>query len=391
MRKISKALKISIIGLLSVIIIGSFAIYAFVIKRPTAIPEIVDTKPYEWNRVELGEKVQSSNGSGYHLLTKKGENRNWIIFFSGGGVSWDQNSAAHPIKLKNLLSGKDSGNYFPNIPFYLLSLLGGMFDNKNPNNPFREWNIVYIPYSTGDFHVGKHDAEYKKDDGSSFTMHYNGQNNVQSSLEWIYANVDKPEKLLIAGESAGGFGSAFWAGEISNHYKESEIYQYSDSSFLKSDKWPEVVDKEWHADFEKTFGFAAESDLIGSAFKGNRRLLPANIVLLQSYSLYDEILIHFQNKINDYTGPLDEKNISDWSRQMRQSVKELASTLPNYYYYLTDYDRNNKGTTSHTFSSQKTFYKAEQDGVKLLTWLDDIINNQNNYSVGSKFLEELDQ
>ncbi|AIQ40454.1 hypothetical protein R50912_10785 [Paenibacillus sp. FSL R5-0912] len=56
----------------------------------------------------------------------------------------------------------------------------------------------------------------------------------------------------------------------------------------------------------------------------------AGTVLLQSYSVYEEILIHFQNNIN--------------------------------------------------------VYLAEQDGVKLLKWLGDAVNDRKPYSVGSKFL-----
>ncbi|WP_175406341.1 pectin acetylesterase-family hydrolase [Bacillus sp. FJAT-27264] len=389
MKKLAKITIFTGVGLLSLILIAVVLISAFVIKRPTTIPELADVKPYKWNKMNLGGNVISSDGSEYFLWNKKGENNNWIIFFSGGGASWDAKSAAHPIKLMNFITGGDTGNYFPNIPFYMLSLLQGMMDTDNPANPFHGWNVVYLPYTTGDFHIGNRSAEYSKDDGTPFTMHYNGSNNVRSGLDWIYANVDNPGKLLIAGESAGGFGSAFWAKEIASHYKDSEIYQYSDSSFLQSDKWPNVVDQEWHADFTKTFGYKAEPDIIGAAFTANGHLLPANAVLLQSYSLFDEVLIHFQNKINDYSGPQDQQNIDAWSQQMRTSVRTLAASLPNYYYYLTDYGLDKeKGTTPHTFATRDTFYQAEQDGIKLLNWLGDAVNHQKRYSVGSEFLEK---
>ncbi|MFC3746059.1 pectin acetylesterase-family hydrolase [Paenibacillus sp. GCM10012306] len=389
MRKLAKITIFTGVGLLSLILIAVVLISAFVIKRPTAIPELADVKPYKWNKMNLDGNVISSDGSEYFLWNKKGENNNWIIFFSGGGASWDAKSAAHPIKLMNFIRSGDTGNYFPNIPFYMLSLLQGMMDTDNPANPFHGWNVVYIPYTTGDFHIGNHIAEYKKEDGTLFTMHYNGRNNVRSSLDWIYANVNNPDKLLIAGESAGGFGSAFWAQEIASHYKNSEIYQYSDSSFLQSDKWPDVVDQEWHADFTKTFGYTAEPDIIGAAFEANGHLLPANAVLLQSYSLFDEILIHFQNKINDYSGPLDQQNIDVWSQEMRTSVRKLTASLPNYYYFLTDYGLDTtKGTTPHTFATRDTFYQAEQDGIKLLNWLGDAVNHHKRYSVGSEFLEK---
>ncbi|MBY3620181.1 hypothetical protein HGO21_11560 [Acinetobacter sp. CUI P1] len=388
MRRVGKITIFTSIGLLGLVLIAILAISAFVIKRPeTTTPVITEVKPYEWNKVKLDGNVISSDGSEYFIWNKKGETNNWIIFFSGGGASWDAQSAAHPIKLMNFIKGGDTGNYFQNIPFYMLTLLRGMMDTDNPANPFHGWNVVYLPYSTGDFHIGNRTVEYKKEDGSTFTMRYNGSNNVRSSLDWIYANVDKPDKLLIAGESAGGFGSAFWAPEIASHYKDSEIFQYSDSSFLKSDKWPNVVNKEWQADFVKNFGYTPEADIIGAAFKANGHLLPANAVILQSYSVFDEILIHFQNNINDYKGPRDQRIINEWSQEMRQSVSSLAATLPNYYYYLTDYGLNAKtGTTPHTFATRETFFQAEQDGVKLLKWLGDAVNHQKPYSVGSKFL-----
>ncbi|WP_251038558.1 pectinacetylesterase family protein [Paenibacillus albidus] len=388
MGKKGKWLVISMIGLAGVVVAGGLLVYLRVTAKPTEIARQAETRQYIWNKVDLGTQVMSGDGSEYHLLTQKGQSRNWMIFFSGGGASWDAASAAQPIKVMNVLRGRDAGNYFANIPVYLLALLNGITVTDHPENPFKDWNVVYIPYSTGDFHTGNRSASYLKEDGSPFIMHYKGRSNVQHSLEWIYANVDQPEKLLIAGESAGGFGSAFWAGEIAGHYEDAEIYQYSDSSFLYSGKWPDIVDQEWNADFEQTFGYPAAADLIGAAFEGNRRKLPANVVLLQSYSLYDEVLISFQNKINDYKGLLDRQRIEAWSRQLRDSVFKL-STLPNYYYYLTDSGLNGKtGMTGHTFATRQVFYQTEQDGVRLVTWLDDVINQRKRYSVGSRYLDE---
>ncbi|MFC4303162.1 pectin acetylesterase-family hydrolase [Cohnella boryungensis] len=390
MGEIGKSLKVSAAALAGIVILGLVVVYSLDLKRPPRIEEASETNSYRWYREDLGEQARSSDGSDFHLLIKKGDSNNWIVFFSGGGASWDESSAAQPIKIMNFLTGKPTGNYFANIPIYLKAILQGMTDNHKADNPFKDWNIVYIPYSTGDLHIGNRVAEYVKDDGSRFIMRYNGRNNVRQSLEWIYANVDSPDKLLIAGESAGGFGSAFWAGEIANRYPHAQIYQYSDSAFLYSEKWPNIVNKEWQAEFESTFGYPVKEDLIGAAFEGNGSRMPSRTVFLQSYSLYDEVLITFQNAINDSDSPIDAQAVRDWSRQLRESVAFLADTMPNYHYFLTDYGMDiEKGTTGHTFATRDTFYKAEQDGIKLLTWLDDIINRGQSYSVGERFVEEL--
>ncbi|KWX86366.1 hypothetical protein AMQ83_19370, partial [Paenibacillus riograndensis] len=148
-RKTGKWLKISLVALLAIILAGAGVVYAFVIKRPTQVAEYADTKPHKWNRVELGGNVRSSDGSEYYLLTKKGSSRNWIIFFSGGGVSWDAPSAASPMKITNMLTGKDAVNYIANLRFYMLTLRAGIMAYL-PENPFLACTVDYITYSNGD-------------------------------------------------------------------------------------------------------------------------------------------------------------------------------------------------------------------------------------------------
>ncbi|MNC31587.1 hypothetical protein D3C75_799130 [compost metagenome] len=72
---------------------------------------------------------------------------------------------------------------------------------------------------------------------------------------------------------------------------------------------------------------------------------------------------------------------------MTSAVRELAETIPNYFYYVTDYGLDaKKGTTSHTFATRDVLFKTEEDGVRLVDWLDDIINKRQKYSVGGKLL-----
>ncbi|MDF2927750.1 MAG: hypothetical protein K0R57_6664 [Paenibacillaceae bacterium] len=390
MRKLAKAIRWALVILAVAVTAGILAVYAFVLERPAALPrEEAGMKPHQWYKLVPDGPVRSGDGSGYYGLLRKGESRNWMLFFSGGGVSPDGDSAARPIRLRNMLLGRPLGYYFANIPFFKLNTLGGMLAADKPGNPFRDWNIVYLPYTTGDFHIGNREAHYERQDGSSFTMHYNGRNNVQAILDKAYATMDAPAKLLIAGESAGGFGSAFWAGEIASRFPDSEIYQLADSSFLYSDRWPQIVEQEWQADFGERFGFAPDADLIAAAYRHNARRLPSNAVLLQCYSLYDEVLISFQNHLNSRTPGTEPVDLAAWSRELRHSVQTLASDLPNYYYYLTDYGSDMEtGMTGHTFVVGDAFYQTEEEDIRLLTWLDDAVNRGKPYSVGSRFLTE---
>jgi len=369
-------------------------VYFFVVKKPVEPDKWAAAESYAWNKIRFDRDARavSADGSEYYLFANKGaaSENNLIVYFSGGGVAWDAATAARPISLANVMKSGEIKYYFPNIPFYKVSTLGGLLKNDNPDNPFKDWNIVYIPYSTGDLHIGNTSKEYTDAKGKPFTMHYNGQANARAALEWIANHFAAPEKILVAGESAGGFGAAFWAPDIAKRYPDARIYQYSDGSYLNADRWPEIIDNEWKADFAATFGYEVGGDLISSLFAANRKLLPDNAVLLQSNTLYDELLFDFEKDLNADDSD-DGEYMHRWSARMLQSAGELSDALPGYYYYITDYGLNKKtGRTPHTLSPLNHFYKAEQDGTKLMKWLDDAVNKDEFYSVGRQFVEQQD-
>ncbi|MBP1996384.1 pectin acetylesterase-family hydrolase [Paenibacillus eucommiae] len=377
-------ISLGILAILIVLLIGY--VYVFVIQKPKEAADFSQTKVNEWYKTTLPGQVISSDGSDYYLYTKKGTSDNVMVYFSGGGFSWDANSASRPQSLRSLLFKGDIGDYAANISFYKLTMMNGILAANNAQNPFNDWNIVYIPYTTGDFHIGNTTIDYPLEHGETLTIHHNGKNNTLAALDWVYKHFDKPSKLMIAGESAGGFASAFWAPEIAGHYPDSSIFQFSDSAYLNISKWPDIIDSVWQADFEQTFGYSPSADLIGSAVAGSRTKLPDNVVLLQSNTLYDAILIAYQSRLNGIEA--DSQAVQNWSKQMLQSTKLLEDTIPNYYYYLTDYGINAKsGTTTHTISPNKIFFDVEEDGIQMTKWLDDIVNHGQKYSVGQSFVE----
>lgn len=388
MRRLFKLIKKIIISIVDILVKASSYLYFFAIKIPTSFSKFSDTRTHIWNKVTLDKTVISSDGSDYYIYSKKGNNDNLIIYFSGGGEAWDLETAANPFSLKTLLSGNGFGYYFARIPFYKLNLLNGMLNDNNKRNPFKDWNIVYIPYSTGDFHIGNTIVKYTTDEGKIISINHNGQNNTETGLQWTFNNIEKPKKLLICGESAGGFGSAIWTQYIANHYSNSEIYQFSDGAYLNTEKWPDVINKVWNADFEKKFGYTLDNDLIKDTFIYNGNKLRDKVIFLHSNTLFDGIQAAFQAKMNDIP-IIGTKYIDTWSRGMLESTRIISESTPNYYYYITDYSYDAKThTTTHTLTPVPIFYKVVEGDVKLYSWLMDIIENNKRYSVGNKFINK---
>ncbi|BBH25017.1 hypothetical protein Back11_63620 [Paenibacillus baekrokdamisoli] len=232
-------------------------------------------------------------------------------------------------------------------------------------------------------------VDYVRQDGSPVRrVRHNGKNNVEEALQWVFDNFDTPDKLLISGSSAGGFGSAFWASKIANHYSDAEIYHLSDSSFLASEKWPGIVENQWKSDFKRNFSYPMEADMISAAFLANGKMMPAHSVLLYASTVYDKVLTSFQNNLNGKGDEIDPDISEEWSRQFRASTKRLSEQLPNFYYFLTDYGYDEKShTTPHTLLPMKAYFEAQEEGKKLSEWLDDIINKNDRASLGSRFLQ----
>ncbi len=327
-----------------------------------------------WYQHDLGDLAMAADGSDYRVYAKTGSSDNLMIFFGGGGVTWDAASAGEPISAAKYLLGGDPGNYFRSIPAFFPRTLGGMLEADNPENPFNDWNIAVIPYATGDFHAGA---------SMTSNMRYNGQQNVRLALEWIgEALPANPAKLLIAGGSAGGFGATFWTPTIASLYAESTVYSFSEGNQLPSTKWPAVADDLWGADWKATFGYESGENLYETAVVANRALLGDRVVFLDSNTTADATLIAFSAKINDHA-----PDASAWASAMRDSMSRLSDEVPNYFFYLTDDGADaSTGLTPHTLSSLPEFYTTVQDGVPFAEWLATSVIDDAPYSVGAELL-----
>lgn len=382
-KKIWKRIWIVLFIVIVSILFISAILFIFIIKRPTQIGNFSKTELNKWNKITLGSLVKSGDGSEYYLLTKRGTSNKWIIFFSGGGMNWDEASIAAPITITGMLKG-DAPTYFANIPFYKLSTMGGILEADNKRNPFNDWNFVYIPYSTGDFHIGNNTITYEKNNITHVSYH-NGKTNVQACLDWFFKNAAQPEKILICGESAGGFGAAFWTPYIARQEANTQIFEYCDSSYIQTKRWADIIDSYWKADFRNTFGYAPESDLITAALSYGAAAYP-NIIFLQSNTLYDNLLINFQKRLNGILTEDSEYKFI-WSEQMINSAKALASSHKNYYYFITDYALDaKKGTTPHTLSVSDSFYAAKED-ISLCNWLYQSVERGLRKSKGTGFIQ----
>jgi len=70
----------------------------------------------------------------------------------------------------------------------------GIFDQNNSKNPVRDWNMIYVPYCTGDIHGGDTDHVL-----GGQMRHFHGYANITKYLERWVPTFPSADKVLLNG------------------------------------------------------------------------------------------------------------------------------------------------------------------------------------------------
>ena len=221
----------------------------------TAKPEIG-----VWYKLPI-EKGQAGDGSEYHIYVKKHRTKNLCIFFSGGGVAWDEKMAAEPVTGGRVAAGRPN-YYWNNLrPFTQIMNIDIGITESRRRNPFDRWNFAVITYATGDFHVGTDEMTFVGHEGQEEKLRFCGYHNFRASMEKIRSLFPRVEKLLIAGDSAGAFAvPALSPVILSQDYPEVEdVTVFSDSALLERADWKSTLTEVWHSPKEITKAVHSEN------------------------------------------------------------------------------------------------------------------------------------
>lgn len=167
---------------------------------------------YNWQTVQLDPSTGAvcGNGSPYKFFVNRAPNTsNTVFYMEGGGACWDYESCtgASSLGARNPNGIPDDYLDFSNPA---TSLVSPFVFRTNPwsQTKTQAWNIVYIPYCTGDLYSGDKIEVYDSEDGTeSIVWHHNGLRNVRAMLAWMKNNVPRPGQSLMTGCSAGGGGT----------------------------------------------------------------------------------------------------------------------------------------------------------------------------------------
>ena len=147
-------------------------------------------------------------GAEFNMSTREGSSDALMIFLQGGGV-------CSPTSC-------DAVEQWPAfIPTF------GLLNPEHADNPVADYDLAYFPYCDGSLWIG--DAEIDLDDDGIVDRSHRGLQNLSASLDVTRATYPNPSRILLVGNSAGGFGTHNALPLVRLMYPNVEIELINDS------------------------------------------------------------------------------------------------------------------------------------------------------------------
>ena len=291
----------------------------------------------------------------FRFWTRQGTSDRLVIYFEGGGACWDDLTCSIP----RFADSRGEGDGFFKaelIPSDAPERMSGIFDLANARNPLRDWSFVYVPYCTGDVHTGANTARYRNaDTGAPFQIEHRGADNFRVVLEWIKANFDTPEQILVAGSSAGAYGAQAHYVRIRNTFPRSRAALLGDAGQgVATQDFVDARNSAWHYQLpHSVFGAApltADDDVVARLAEHYPR---------DRFAQYTTAHDITQSAFYALMGV--ENACSAWSLKMRHDLSGRQAA-PNFRSYVA------AGQT-HTILRSRLFYTEASGGAPFAEWL----------------------
>jgi hypothetical protein len=330
-----------------------------------SMPPLTELIAGEWNTLIPGGDTECARETPFQFFVRPAADGNTdklLIYYQGGGACWDlfTCSAGGTGMFDNVVNSaaEEIGDY------------NGIFDFENSQNPVADYNMVFIPYCTADVHIGDAVADY----GAGLELHHNGFNNSMSALDWTYENFDAPAEIVVAGTSAGAYGSIYYAPYIIDQYPAARVVQFGDAGVGATpvgweplETWgmynnmPEFVPGLEDVD--------PETYTLNVIYDASASFYP-DAVFSQYTTEADRVQTDFYN-----FGSLDDRDAPPWAEVMEGNLAELNAANPNFYSYIAEGD-------THTILAYPEFYTQESDGVLIRDWFAALVNGEPVEDVG---------
>lgn len=318
-------------------------------------------EPGEWTWVDFPES-RCRLGEPTGIGVRYGSSDDLMIYLQGGGACFN-----------TLTCITNPGSYDADDFDAWRGSWGtrGIFNGGAAANPVGDWNIVYIPYCTGDVFAG--DREGVMIDADPAQMHFVGHRNVSAFLQRIVPTFADAPNVLIAGASAGGFGGGFNFIRFAKAFSSSQMTFLDDSAPILGDAYAApCLQSQWRETWGLTETLPPGCDACTGDDGGGltniigfiaNALPEANFGLISSIR-DGTIAIFYAFGVDECSGfgimpgGVFEEGLFAYRAEQLSPNGWGSYLIPS---------------TEHVWTQDSSFYNTEVGGVLLTDWLEDLL------------------
>ena len=309
-----------------------------------------------WIAVEPGGDTLCSRGTPYRFFVRGGRPDRVIIDFQGGGACWNELTCGFAGAAG--LFTEDVGTLESFVAAIEGPLAGGMLSD-DPENPFRDWTIVHVPYCTGDVHWGNARTEY----GDAGAIEHRGFVNASAALRWTFSRYADPANVFVSGCSAGAYGAVLHSAYIANNYSDASIAVFADSGAgIITDTFLNDSLPNWDAQPNLPTAFVPGLDRpitdlsLADLYIEIGRTFP-DMRMAQTQTQYDQDQVFFYTAMGGAA--------EDWPVRMRDGITSIRGEIDNFTAYVP-------GGSMHCSGIYPFFLTRDVNGASLADWTEQL-------------------
>ncbi len=276
-------------------------------------------------------------GTPFSMSTRDGPSNTLMIFLMGGGACGPQGCQAIETPT-------------PLVPF-------GILDPANPGNPAAEYDVGWVPYCDGTLFSGDRDVD--SDGNGTHDRFFRGVQNLSASLDVIARTYPSPERIVLAGISAGGAGVHYALPLVRKLYPDVSIELINDSGVgILTPGGQQSLNNYWNAG---AFFPASCADCIGE---------DGNLTGYHEYQLEQDsnLRMGFMSFAQDGVLTDERLGISGpvFEAELVQAVAELEAAAPDRFRSFI------AAGTDHTFIIRT--FDVTAGGTPARQWVTDMLS-----------------
>ena len=321
-----------------------------------------------WNRIPGRDGTGCAHDSTFAFEVRPGLPDKVMIFLNGGGACW-RTQDCDPRGRPTYTMKADSAND--------VSVRSGLLDVANDANPVRDYTMIFIPYCTGDVHLGTRQVDYDvKGSDKDISVRHGGAANLEAVLDWVYTNVRSPRTVFVTGISAGAIPSPIVAEKVARHYPRARVVQLGDGAGgYRAEAVPRIL-TDWGAmDYladDPAFASVDSTSLTFERMYTAAAKAAPRVHYAQFNTTEDATQLAFLSMLGVKNTPL--------VKQLAATYEEIQDAVPSFRSYTAP-------GKAHTILRSNALYTTTVDGVAFKDWLTALVNGDDVEDIGEKLLE----